>query len=61
MLHDDWLDIPLVVTLHSFCFKPEMVSDKNTQRNIFATISMLTSEGQKGESSCYLSKVLPLG
>ena len=35
MLHDDWLDIPWVIILHSFCFKPGMVSDKNTQRNIF--------------------------
>ena len=22
MLHDDWLDIPCVTILHSFCFKP---------------------------------------
>jgi hypothetical protein len=35
-----------------------MVNDKNTQRNISAIISMLTSQG---ESSCYLSKVLTLG
>ena len=31
MLHDGWLDIPGFVILHSFCFKPGMVSDKNTE------------------------------
>jgi hypothetical protein len=38
MLHDDWLDIPWVIIVHSFHFKPKMVSDKNTWRNIYATI-----------------------
>jgi hypothetical protein len=38
MLHDDWLNIPGAVILHSFCFKPGMVSNKNTRRNIFTTI-----------------------
>ena len=38
MLHDDWLDIPCIVILRSFCFKPRMVSDKNTQRKIFTNI-----------------------
>ena len=37
-MHDNWLDIPCVVILHSFCFKPGMVSDKNTRRNIFTII-----------------------
>jgi hypothetical protein len=26
MLHDDWLDIPNIVILHSFYFEPIMVS-----------------------------------
>ena len=64
VLHDDWLDIPWVVILHSFCFKPRMVSDKNTRRNIF-TIMFLRSLHKgiiaKSESSCYLLKVLALG
>ena len=64
MLHDDWLDIPGVVIPHSFCFKPGMVSDKNTRRNIF-TIMFLCSLHKgitaKSESSCYLPKVLALG
>ena len=38
MLHDDWLDIHCIIILHSFCFKPGMVSDKNTRRNIFTQI-----------------------
>ena len=38
MLHDDWLDIPCVLIPHSFCFKPRMVSDKNSRRNIFTII-----------------------
>jgi hypothetical protein len=50
ILHDNWLDIPCVVILHSFYFKPRMVSDKNTQRNIFIIyISMLTSQGHCSE------------
>ena len=64
MLHDDWLDIPCVVILLSFCFKPRMVSNKNTQRNIFTIILIcLFHKGitAKGESSCYLPKVLVLG
>ena len=64
MLHDSWLDIPCVVILHSFCFKPGMVSDKNIRRNIF-TITLICSFHKgitaKGESSCYLLKVLVLG
>ena len=64
MLHDNWLDIPCVVILHPFCFKPRMVSDKNTQRNIFIIIFLCSFHKgiiAKGESSCYLSKVLVLG
>ena len=38
MLHDDWLDIPWVIIVHSFCFKPKMVSDRNTRRNMFIII-----------------------
>ena len=64
MLHDDWLHIPWVTILHSFCFKPRMVSDKNTRGNIF-TIMFLCSLHKgiiaKSESSCYLPKVLALG
>ena len=46
VLHDDWLDIPWVVILHSFCFKPEMVSDKNTRKEYFHNyVSMLISQG----------------
>ena len=64
VLHDKWLDIPWVIILHSFCFKPRMVSDKNTWRNIF-TIMFLWSLHKgiiaKSESSCYLPKVLALG
>ena len=64
MLHDNWLDIPCINILHSFCFKPRMVSDKNTQRNIFTIIFLcLFHKGitTKGESSCCLPKVLVLG
>ena len=64
MLHDNWLDIPCFVILHSFCFKPGMVSDKNTQRNIFTIIFLgLFHKGitAKGENSYYLLKVLVLG
>ena len=42
MLHDDWLDIPCVIILHSFCFKPRMVSGKNTRRNIFIIIFLFS-------------------
>ena len=38
VLHDGWLDIHCVVILHSFCFKPTMVSDKNTWKNILTII-----------------------
>ena len=61
MLHDDWLDIPSVFILHSFCFKPKMVSDKNTRRNIFIIIFLFSFHKDiiaNGESSCYLPKVL---
>ena len=64
MLHDDWLDIPCVVILHSFCFKPRIVSDNNTRRNIFIIMFLcsfhkgITTEG---ENSYYLPKVLVLG
>ena len=64
MLHDKWLDIPCVIILHSFCFKPGMVSDKNTQRNISTIIFVFSFHKgitAKGESSCSLSKVLVLG
>ena len=64
MLHDDWLDIPGVVIHHSFCFKPRMVSDKNTRRNIFIIIFLFSFHKDitaKGESSYYLPKVLALG
>ena len=64
MLHDNWLDIPCVVILHSFCFKPRMVSDKNTQRNIFIIIFLCSFHKgiiAKGESWCCLPKVLVLG
>ena len=57
MLHDDWLDIPSVVILHYFCFKPKMVSDKNTRRNIFTIMflcSLLKGITTKSESSCSL-------
>ena len=64
MLHDNWLDIPCVIILHSFRFKPKMVSDKNTRRNIFTTIFLcLFHKGiiAEGENSYYLPKVLILG
>ena len=64
MLHDDWMDIPYVVIPRSFCFKPEMVSDKNTQRNMFTIIFLYLFHKDiiaKGENSCYLPKVLVLG
>ena len=64
MLHDDWLNIPDIVILHSFCFEPRMVSNKNSRRNIFTIIFLcLLHKGiiAKGESSCYLLKVLALG
>jgi hypothetical protein len=64
MLLDNWLEIPCVVILHYFCFKPRMVSGKNTRRNIFIIIFLcLFHKGitAKSESSCYLPKVLVLG
>jgi hypothetical protein len=64
MLHDDWLDIPCIIILHSFCFKLGMVSDKNTRRNIFTIIFLCSFHKgitTKGGSSCYLPKVLVLG
>ena len=64
MLHDDWLDIPSVVILRSFCFKPGMVSDKNTRGNIFTIMFLcLFHKGitAEGENSYYLPKVLALG
>ena len=64
MLYDNWLDIPCVIILHSFCFKPRMVSDKNTQKNIFTIIFLgLFHKGitAEGENSYYLPKVLVLG
>jgi hypothetical protein len=60
MLHDDWLDIPGAVILRSFCFKPKMVSDKNTRRNILTIMFLcLFHKGitTEGENSCYLLKV----
>jgi len=64
MLHDDWLDISGVVIPHSFCFKPGMVSDKNTRRNIFIIIFLFSFHKgitAKGKNSCYLLKVHVLG
>ena len=64
MLHDNWLDIPCVVILHPFCFKPGMVSYKNTRRNIFIIIFLCSFHKgiiAKGEGPCYLPKVLVLG
>ena len=64
MLHDNWLDIPCVVILHPFCFKPWMVSDKNTRRNIFTIIFLCSFHKSiiaKRWNSCYLPKVLVLG
>ena len=64
MLHDNWLDIPCVVIPYSFCFRPRMVSGKNTRRNIFIIIflcSLHKGITAKGESSWYLLKVLVLG
>ena len=64
MLHDDWLDIPCVVVLRSFCFKPRMVSEKNIRRNIFTIIFLCSFHKgitAKGENSCYLPKVFVLG
>jgi len=65
MLHDNWLDIPWVIIIRPLCFKPRMVSDKNTWRNIFFTIIFLCSFHKgiivKRESPCYLPKVLVLG
>ena len=64
MLHDNWLNIPCVVILHSFCFKPGMVSDKNTRRNIFIIIFLFSFHKgitAKCESSYCLPKVLVLG
>ena len=63
-MRDNWLDIPCIIILHSFYFKPRMVSDKNTRRNIFTIIFLCSFHKDitaKGESSCYLSKVLVLG
>jgi hypothetical protein len=64
MLQDDWLDIPCVVILRSFCFKPTMVSDKNIQRNILPIIFLCSFHKgitTKDENSCYLLEVLVLG
>ena len=64
MLHDNWLDIPCVVIPYSFCFRPGMVSDKNTRRNIFTIIFLCSFHKgiiAKGEGSCYLLKVHVLG
>ena len=64
MLHDNWFDIPCVVILHSFCFKPRMVSDKNTRRNIFTIIFLCSLHKgiiAKDGNSYYLPKVLVLG
>ena len=64
VLHDNWLDIPWVIILHSFRFKLEMVSDKNARRNIFTTMFLcLFHKGitTEGENSYYLPKVLVLG
>ena len=47
-----------------FFFKSRMVNDKNTWRNIFTIIFLFSFHKgiiAKGESSCYLLKVLVLG
>ena len=64
MLHGVWLDIPWVIIVHPFCFRPRMVSDNNTQRNIFTIISLCSFHmgiTTKGESSCCIPKMLVLG
>ena len=56
MLHDDWLHIPIFVIPSSSLLEPRKISDKNTRRNTFNYISMLTPQGyydQMGEHSCY--------
>jgi hypothetical protein len=48
----------------SFCFQPEMISNKNTRSNIFTVISLcLFHKGitTKGERSSYFLEVLVLG
>jgi hypothetical protein len=51
----------MLVLLHSFASTLEWLVTE-IPKGIFCNhISMLTSQGQKGESSCYLSKVLALG
>ena len=66
--NDKWLNIPCVIILRSFCFKPRMVSDKNTRRNIFTIISMLNSQGHYSkrcqlmlspESACFGTNAHP--
>ena len=64
MLHDNGLDIPCVVILHSFYFRPRMLSGKNSQRNIFTIIFLCSFHKgiiAKDENSCCLPKVLVLG
>ena len=69
VLHDDWLDIPWVIILNSFSFKPGMVSDKNTRRNIFTIIFLcsfhkgITTKRWKHmlspESACFRTEADP--
>jgi hypothetical protein len=64
MLHNNWLDMPYIVILHTFWFKLGMVSDKNSQRNICTVIFLCSFHkgiAAKCEGSCYLLKVLVLG
>jgi hypothetical protein len=64
MLHDDWLDIPCIVTLRSFASNLDLVSDKNTRRNIIIVIFLCSFHKSiiaKDKNSCYLLKVLVLG
>ena len=68
-MHDNGLDIPFIVILHSFYFRPRMVSGKNTRRNIFTIILLcLFSQGYYNkrwklmlspESACFETKAHP--
>ena len=64
MLHDDWLDIPCVIILYSFCFKPGMVSEK-IPKGIFSQLYFYShftrALQQKVKSLCCFLKVLVLG
>jgi hypothetical protein len=69
MLHDNWLDIPCIVILYSFCFKPRMVSDKKYPKEYFHNyIPMLISQGHHSrrwklilypKSACFRTEARP--